>query len=367
LPISATDSITLAFRHTKRQLFEPFRFWQWTRLALVGLLAGEMSGGGGNFSFPGNFNVPSQTGSSRHFLNSGLDSIDPALLGAMITVLVVADLTFGLVLMYISSVMRFILFDSVLLKECRIRQGWSRRQGPGWKYFLWQLGFTLATLVALAVLLGIPAGFAYTMGWFDAPREHILGLIAGGIVLFAVLLVLFVAIAVIHVLTKDFVVPQMALEGIGAIEGWRRLWLMLQAEKGGYAAYVGMKIVLAIGAGIVIGILSLVLVFLFALPAAALGIIAVISGESAGLTWNVVTITIAVVVGLVLLMLFMYLLALISVPAIVFFPAYSIYYFAPRYRALSLMLYPPRPPASPPAGGGPPEPPPLMPFPEPIG
>ena len=45
--------------------------------------------------------------------------------------------------------------------------------------------------------------------------------------------------------------------------------------------------------------------------------------------------------GCVLFAIFMYLIALISVPAIVFFPAYSIYFFAARYRALSLVLYPP--------------------------
>jgi hypothetical protein len=37
----------------------------------------------------------------------------------------------------------------------------------------------------------------------------------------------------------------MALENIAVMEGWRRLWLWIKHEKGGYAAYVGMKIVLA--------------------------------------------------------------------------------------------------------------------------
>jgi hypothetical protein len=46
------------------------------------------------------------------------------------------------------------------------------------------------------------------------------------------------------------------------------------------------------------------------------------------------------VVGCVLFAAFMYLLSLIAVPAIVFFPAYAIYFFAARYRALSLVLYP---------------------------
>src|SRR5690349_12622250 len=53
LPISAPDVIEPAFRHAKEQLLRPFRFGQWTRLAFVGLLAGEMgSSGGCNFRYP---------------------------------------------------------------------------------------------------------------------------------------------------------------------------------------------------------------------------------------------------------------------------------------------------------------------------
>ena len=368
MPISAVDTITLAFQHTKRQLVQPFRFWQWTRLAVVGLLAGEMGSGG--FNVPSNFNIPQQTGNSRHLVDSGLGSIDPALLAGLIAVLLVAGLTFVVIMMYVGSVMRFILFDSVLAKECHIRQGWSRRQSPGWRYFLWQLGYTLATLAGVVVLLGIPAALAFGMGWFTAPREHVLGLVLGGIVVFFLMLFFFVTAAVVHLLTKDFVVPQMALEGIGAMEGWRRLWPLLKGEQGGYAVYVLMKIVLAIGAGIVVTVASLILGLLVAIPTALLGIVAVLTGKSAGLTWNVFTITVAVVVGCILLAAFLYLIALISVPVIVFFPAYSIYFFAPRYRALSLVLYPP-PPKAPGFGttGAPPpdEPPPLPLTPQTIG
>ena len=163
--------------------------------------------------------------------------------------------------------------------------------------------------------------------------------------MFFLMLVFFVLVAVVHVLTKDFVVPQMALEDIGAVEGWRRLWPMIQAEQGGYAAYVGMKIVLAIAAGIVIGIVSLILGLIVAIPAAVVGIIAVLTGKTAGMTWNVFTITLAVVVGCILLAIFLYFVSLIAVPAIVFFPAYAMYFFAARYQPLSLILYPPLPPA----------------------
>lgn len=364
MPISAVDTISLAFQHTKRQLIQPFRFWQWTRLALVGLLAGEMGSGGG--SFPTSFPTMQQRGSggpSRHFAQA-FPHIDPAILGTVIAVGLLSFFVLVFVFLYISSIMRFVLFDSVIAKECHIRASWSRRQGIGWKYFLWQLGIMFVTLAAMVVLIGIPAAIGFAAGWFNSPNEHLPILIIGGIFLFFVLMAFFITMAVVHVMTKDFVVPQMALEGIGALEGWRRLWRMLKGEKGGYAAYIGMKIVLAIGAGIVVSIASFIILFIVGLPAFLTGLVAVLAGKSAGLGWNVFTITAAIVAGCIVFAIFFYLVALISVPAIVFFPAYSIYFFAPRYRPLSLLLYPPPPGISSPDSLPPLKPPPLPPTPQ---
>jgi hypothetical protein len=361
LPISAVDTISLAFQHTKRQLLEPFRFGQWVRLAFVGLLAGEL-GSGSSFNFPSSFKGPHQPS------GPGFPSIDPAILTAVIAVLVISGLVLFVVFTYISSVMRFILFDSVLVRECHIRAGWSRRQDPGWKLFLWHLGFGLVIFVTMVILVGIPALFAFANGWFRAPREHVAALVLTGIVVLLLLSVCAFVIAVVHVFTKDFVVPQMALEGIGAIEGWRRLWLMMQQDKGGYFIYALMKVALAIGAGIVVGIASFILIMVVAIPAVAMVLVGVTAGKTAGLTWNVFTITVAVVVGCAVLAIVMFLVSLLSVPVIVFFPAYAMYFFAPRYRPLSLALYPP--PAPPFAAIGnipPPEPPPFTPNPAPAG
>jgi hypothetical protein len=363
LPFSAIDAMSPAFEHTKQQLLQPFRFWQWARLAVVGLLAGELSSGGCNV--PSNFNHPQHTGTG-HFLAPGLADTNPALFAALIVVIVVAALVLGIVLMYISSVMRFILFDSVLAKECHIREGWSRRQEPGWRYFIWKLLFTLATLGAALVVVGIPLGFAFAVGWLKEPKEHVAALVLGGIALFFAFFILIVAISVIYVLTKDFVVPQMALEDIGAMEGWRRLWPMMKAERGGYAGYVGMKIVLAIGAAIILGIACIIGIAIILVPAAAVAVAAVLAGKAAGLGWTFSTIALAVLAGCALLVILIFVMALISVPAIVFFPAYSMYFFAARYPALSAVLYP-APPAFAAQGVPPYEPPPLPPAPAPIG
>ena len=362
MQFSAVDAITPALEHTKKQLFQPLRFGQWARLAVVGLLAGELGSSGGCRG--NNFNWNQQPGGARHFIDPGFSGVDPALLAGLIAVLVIAGLVVGIVLLYISSVMRFVLFDSVMAKECQIREGWSRRQGPGLRYFLWKLVYLLVTLGGLAVLVGIPAGFAFAMGWLREPKEHVAPLVLGGILVFFALMIFVLSLAVIFVLTKDFVVPQMALEDIGVMDGWRRLWSMIRAEKGRYAGYVGMKILMAIGAGIVVGIATLILGLIIAIPTIGLSIIAVVTGKTAGLTWNAYTITLAIVVGCVLLAIFLYVIALISVPVIVFFPAYSIYFFAARYPALSARLYPA--PAMPVVPQAPPEPPPLPPTPSPI-
>jgi hypothetical protein len=346
LPFSAVDAISPAFEHTKRQLLKPFRIGQWVRLALVGLLAGELSSGGFKIPNLSNFNLPRHQG-SEHFLAPDFAGSDPMLFAGLIAVLVVAGFLLGILLIYVSSVMRFILFDSVLVKECHIREGWSRRQVPGWHYFLWKLLYLLATFGVLIVLVGIPAGFAFAVGWLNDPKQHMAALVLGGIALFLAIMIFAIGMAVIYVLTKDFVVPQMALENIGALEGWRRLWAMMKAEKSSYAGYIGMKIVLAIGVGIILGIVGFIIGLIILIPAAGVAVAAVLGGKAAGLGWTAATITLAVVAGSVLLAVFLFMMALISVPVIVFFPAYSIYFLAARYPALSSALYP-APPAPPP-------------------
>jgi hypothetical protein len=105
-----------------------------------------------------------------------------------------------------------------------------------------------------------------------------------------------------------------------------------------------MKIVLAIVVGFIVGIVTLILGLIFVVPTVGLGILAVLTGKAAGLTWNVHTIALAVLIAGILLAFFLYLVSLIYVPAIVFFPAYSIYFFAGRYPQLAAILYP-APPA----------------------
>jgi hypothetical protein len=354
LPISAVDAIDPAFQHTKQQLLHPFRAAQWAKLALVGFLAGELSSGGCNGS---SFRSPTHPSGGQPF---PFPHPNLLLYASLIALLIGLVAVLWIVFLYVSSVMRFILFDSVIAKRCDIRLGWTRRHEAGLRYFVWQLLFILAMLVGLTVLVGIPAGFALAAGWLKDPHRHLVPLILGGMLLFLVVMGFILFSLVVHVLTKDFVVPEMALENVSAFEGWRRLLPMLQSEKGSYAGYIGMKIVMAVAASVAVGIVAITVFLILLIPVGGFGVVAVILGKTAGLTWNLYTITLAVVAGCVVLAVLLYVMSLISVPVIVFFPAYSIYFFASRYPALDALLRPPAPAA--------PQVPPLPPpAPEPIG
>jgi hypothetical protein len=344
VPQSAVDSVSPAIEHAKTQLFRPFRLGQWSRLALVGLFAGEMSSGGGCSG--NNFQIPSHTGGGRHdYLVSTFP--DPWIFAPLIIGLLIALPFLWLLFMYLNSRLRFVLFDSVIAKRCEIRRMWAQRGEPALRYFLWQIVFGLISLAGMAIIIGVPALFALALGWFTAPRDHLVGWILAGIVVFFVFMVWAVVVTVVHVFTKDFVVPQMALEGISAFEGWSRLWKMVQGEKGGYAGYAGMKLLLAIGAAFIFGIVTFIVLLVLLIPVGGLGAITVLGGGAAGLTWNAFTITLAIVAGSVVLVLLLYVVSMISVPAIVFFPAYSIHFFAGRYLLLGNLIFPPPPPAPP--------------------
>ena len=142
--------------------------------------------------------------------------------------------------------MRFILFDSVITKECHIRKGWVRHRGHGLQFFAWQLLLALASLAGVALIIGFPLAGAWTLGWFSHPRDHLLPLVLSGVLFLMLLAAVMLTLLLVQVMTKDFVVPQMALENLSAMEGWRRLWAWCKAEKGSYAGYIGMKIVLVI-------------------------------------------------------------------------------------------------------------------------
>ena len=298
---------------------------------------------------------PHEGGESLHLPPDLLRHLDPSRLAQFALLIVAAifvALIVGVIFLYIGSVFRFILFDSVLSKRCSIRAGWSRWHRAGRRYFLWQIVFFIAQGLFLGVLIGVPLAVAAALGWFSNPGEHIARTVLG-IASLVVLFLLFLLVAIAtQTLAKDFLVPIMALDEVDFAEGWSRLLALMRREPGNYVVYLLLKIVLGIAAAIIFGIITLIPILVLVVPAA----LAVFAAYKAGMGWNVTTVSLAIIFGTMLLTLIMFIVSMIGVPATVFFPAYAIHFFASRYAKLDALLNPP--PPAPPVSEPPEQPPP---------
>jgi hypothetical protein len=377
LPVSAVDCVQPALRHAREQLFGPFRWGQWSRLALVGILAAEMHVGGCSFgNFGGNWpRVPQKDGTGFQSLArvpAGFPPFDPSHISqhigqffGLIVVGIFALLLLGFIFLYIHSVFRFILFDSVLQQRCSISEGWGKWRRAGGRFFLWQIVFQISAVLFLLFLVGVPLALAFAAGWMTDLRQHV-GRVIVGVVLLVVLVVVFaLTAAAVQVLARDFLVPIMALENLDFAEGWHRLLALIRLEKGRFAIYLLLKLVLSIAAGILFSVIAIFPALLIIIP----GVITVLAARAAGMGWNVTSISLAIIFGTLAVLLMIYLIALACVPATVFFPAYAMYFLASRYPNLDTLLNPAPPaPESPPVIEAPPlEPPPLPPMPDPVG
>jgi hypothetical protein len=274
-------------------------------------------------------------------------------MGAIIAaVLIIAGVSLVLLLLftYIASILRFVLFDATLTGRHRIREGWRMWRERALPYFRLQILTFIGFFGGLLILVGVPCGLFYRTGVFTShhwtPEHVMLAVVAA---LLGVAWVISVALFV--TLSKDFVLPMMALEGIDWDEGWHRLRPMLMTQKKDFAVYILMKMVLAMAGAMLLAIAFFLCLLAFGIPIGILGAIAYFG----------MNITIATLGGKLLLALAVLVLILLTVsagtllaaPLAVFFPAYSICFFESRYQPLHQVLYPSAPPEAPPL---PPEP-----------
>lgn len=347
-PLSAIEAVTPALEQTKQQLFKPFRFWHWARMAFIVLVTWDFAGGGGgggNFSIP---NIPLGDGKRKEdfaffaapdFSWSRISEYLPwIILGVGILI------AFVLVFMFIACVFRFVLFEAVLHNKCEIRAGWKRYQDQGYSFFLWSVGLGVSVLLANLILVGGPVFAAWRFGIFDEPKDHLLLLILGGVGLFFLMIGLFIVGAIIGLLAKDFAIPIMALENVGILDAWQRIRPMLSVAKLSFAGYVGMKIVLALGSGVLFGLITLVAMLLLMIPMGIAGVGTYLVVASLGLSWTVLTFILATLVAVVVVHVFLAVMAFISVPPLVFFQSYVLHFFGSRYPLLGAKVFPPPPP-----------------------
>jgi len=363
---SAVDAISPAFEHTKRQLFRPFRFGRWARLAVVAVVTGEFANGG--FSGSSNFNFPTATQPGHKFsllVEPWQENWPELLLRYLpwILVGVVALLCLWTLWYYAESVFRFILFDAVLRGKYEIRAGWRQWRAAGRSYFWWQMAFSSVLLVVMGIVAGVPALLCWRAGIFKSPGDYIGTLIGVGLLVFFALMAVVLLGLLISLLARDFVVPVMAMENVRVLDGWRRLLPMLRGEKGAYAVYVLMKIVLTVGSAILFGILNAIVFLCLAIPVGIVGVLLYVAAKTTGFVWNAYTMTAAGVLGVAALFAIFYVSGFVYAPGLMFFQSYALRFLGARYEKLGAALTEGAGPEAAPAPGAPagPEPSPGVP------
>lgn len=339
-PTSAVEAISPAFQRTKRELFQPFRFGRWARLAFVSLVTGEFLGSGaGSLGSGGNI-----TGPQRGGRGAGPDAVgwfvhrdwlnDPQLILLELSLVVGILLVVGLLWAYAASVHRFILFDAVLNDRCELRKARRQWKRQGRHYFGWQICFGLGGLTLLSATVGVPALLAWRVGVFHDPERHAGLLILGGIALFFAVVFLILLGSLVSVLANDFLIPLMALEGLTVTAAWRRLLALLNTEKKAYTGYILMKIVLAVGSALLFGIINFIVLVL---PLIAIGLMVALA-PLPSIAWTPLAIAAAILLGVIALLGLFVVVCFVSAPAMVFFHSYAIHFFSSRYPALSAAI-----------------------------
>jgi hypothetical protein len=320
-----------AWEHMKRILFSPFDWRKWAALGLVALLAGTMQGGGngGGGNFGGG---PGGPGGDFEDFKERVEDWWGTYQSEIIAggaALVVIGIGLSLLMLYISSVFRFMFLEAVITDEVRIRHSWVRNKAVGISFMWWRLCLNLLATLALALFIGLPVAALVLP---TAGGDWGSGLASGSgmlLILYAIFMIAALSIVggLISAMTRDFVLPIMHRHRVSTLEGWHHFWPILCGNKVGFAVYFLLKIALSLGAGIASVIGACLGILVAAIPLGLIGLVGyglVMAFDIT--TWNWWYLTGLIPVGFVLMLLLSYWMTCVLLPIPVFFQGYALKY-----------------------------------------
>ncbi|HLY91712.1 MAG TPA: hypothetical protein VKQ89_00500 [Candidatus Angelobacter sp.] len=343
--LSAVNAVSPAMSRVSSMLFKSFRLGTWLKMGFIGLLGGGVVAGGGNFNFRGPITHvqrnPSggSTGDPLAEIERVLRSIHVADYVHAIMIAFIIGMALALIFLYLFSRFRFVLFDSVITQQPVVGRGWRMYASQANRFFGFWLVFRLVQFAAMVAIIGVPLWNAYKSGALSGDGSmYVLLKTVAAIALGAILASL--AFAIVSTLMKDFIMPIMALDNLTLGDSWSALWRVIASEPGAWAAYLGMKLLLAIGASIALIIVGTVAIlpgfFLVGIPAGILAGIGVLVLKLASLS---AAIPIFVIAGLVAAAGICCIYMLLTAPVSVFFASYAFYFFGGRYPKLGALLW----------------------------
>ncbi|HML26283.1 MAG TPA: hypothetical protein PKC27_06290 [Methanomethylovorans sp.] len=251
------DAVEVAYERTKRCLFEPFDLWKWVKLAIILMLVGGGSGHGGNsFNSFSNSGVDSGYGSDYISDYNPFDSIDGAIdsmFSMEIMALIALILLLIIVFMYISSVMEFVLVESLVSNNVRFWEYTRRFLGKGFQLFLIRIAALLLSLLVLALIV-LPFIIIFGM----PSDDHLWLSLIGGMMMIVFLLIVFVIIASVLGSFISMSIPVAMYRNIGVVSAILEVLRKFKLDWQQIIVYWVGRAVL----GIIVGIVALIAVML---------------------------------------------------------------------------------------------------------
>lgn len=262
--VSYTVPLRDAWRRMRRLLFKPFQLENWAVVGLSAFLASLSGGllfGGGGPHWTRHERIPDAAAAS-HALDRALGVLgNPLWLGLLALALVAFAILYA-VLIWVSARAHFVFLENVATGRAAFREPWRRHGRLGMSLFLFWAALSFAWLVPIAFALGaiVPVlRHWYITSTFALPGPVTLLVCGAGFAVSAI------AIALVFLLTHDFVVPLMWRHGEGAPAAWARFAPLLAARAGDFLAYVLFAMlvtVAAFGAIVIAGLVTLCIGFL---------------------------------------------------------------------------------------------------------
>ena len=341
--LSAIDTFGPAFARVSAILFRPFRLGTWLKMGLIGLLGGGVVVANGSFNFraptPSSMPPGDLPQNAEDFFRA-IRSIHLADYFHVILIVIAVIVVLALIFLYLFCRFRFILFDTVVTGQPAIGRGWLKYESQANRYFGFWLVFRLVKWGALAVIVGLPLWHAYKNGLFNGDNSlPMFFAVIASLALGA--LIVSIAFAIVSTLAKDFLMPVLALDDLSVGDAWSAVWRVAASEPGAWAAYMGMKLLCAIGSWIGLSIAFVIALLpasiLIGIPAGFLVAIGILAFKSIGAVAGIIICGIALLVAAAG---FVCLLLILTAPVSVFFTAYALYFFGGRYPKLAALLWP---------------------------
>jgi hypothetical protein len=334
---SASQTVSPAIERTKRFLFQNFEMSTYLKLAAVACIS---EGFTANITYATSHHL-ADTFSVEGHLHLSDEMI------AILALVVVAFIAFGVILFYLVSCFRFTFFHCLVFETKEIRPVWNRYRPQAIHYFNGGLMVWIGFAAISALIISPFASSLYT--FFQSLRS---GLEFESTTFFALFLPLLVILPILGVLAfvvdlvlHDFVLPHMALENSTFRNAWKAARGHIEAQKASFLAYCFLRLLLPLVAfiGLLIVVGFPLLIIFGALTMSANGFLEMIDDPTPlGMVFHTAFQILFLVLGLAFALLVEFGL---GGPVATWVRSYALLYYGGRYHVLGEMLSHPHAPA----------------------